>query len=136
MFDVAEAARKWNSEQVYEVVQRALLRWALRPARRENAWHDVEQAMLALTAIAIKSPIDPDGAVLKGQLAKALQAEQIPSAALLRGVAAGMRRAAEDYDQQMLRTQGWDQILAALEAEKRNELLRGLAQILDGAAAD
>ena len=47
-----------------------------------------------------------------------------------------LRRAAEDYDQQMLRTQGWDQILAALEAEKRNELLSGLAQILDGAAAD
>lgn len=56
MFNVAGAARACGSEKVYTTAQRTLLRWAMRSARREDAWHDVGEAMLALVAIAIRSP--------------------------------------------------------------------------------
>ena len=133
MFEIAEAATKWHSEKVYEAAQRNLLRWALRSSRRENAWHNVEEAMLALAAVALKSPRDADGALLKSQLGMALQAEHIPPAILLQGAAQGLRRSIDDYDQDHMRTRRWDHVLKAEDPGKRRKLLTDLAEILENA---
>jgi hypothetical protein len=134
MFEIAGAASKWHSEEVYEAAQRNLLRWALRPGRRANAWHDVEETMLASLAVALKSPDDPDGVAFVARLKKALQAEHLPPAELLDGAAQGLRRCIDDYDQDHLRTMGWDHILKAFEPEKRRQLLTDVASLLQEAA--
>lgn len=134
IFGFAEAARKWNSEEVFEAAQRTLLGWALRPARRVNAWHDVEEAILASVAVALKSPDDPDGGAFAAKLKKALQAEQLPPAELLNGTAQGLMRCIDDYDQERLRTKSWDHILKAFDPDKRRQLLTDVANLLQDAA--
>ncbi len=134
MFEIAGAARKWNSDEVYEAAQRNLLRWALRPGRRANAWHDVEEAMLAAVAVALKSPDDPDGVAFVMRLKKALQAEHLPPAELLDGAAQGLMRGIDDYDKDHLQTKGWDHILKAVEPERRRQLLTDVANFLQEAA--
>jgi Ca2+/Na+ antiporter len=134
MFEIARAARKWHSDEVYEAAQRNLLRWALRPGRRANAWHDVDEAMLAAVAIALKSPDDPDGAAFVARLKKALQAEHLPPAELLNGAAQGLMRCIDDYDKDHLRRKGWDHILKAFDPEKRRQLLTDVANLLQEAA--
>lgn len=134
MFEITGAATKWNSEEVFEAAQGALLGWALRPARRVNAWHDVEEAMLASIAVALKSPNDPDGVAFVAGLKKALQAENLPSAQLLSGAAQGLMRCIDDYGNDHLRTKGWDHILKAFDPEKRRQLLTDVANLLQGDA--
>ncbi len=134
MFAIAGAARKWNSKEVYEATQRTLLRWALRPARRANAWHDVEQAMLASLAVALKSSDDPDLVAFVTRLKRALQAEHLPPADLLDGTAQGLIRCIDDYDNDHLRTEGWDHILKASDPEKRRQLLSDVASMFQEAA--
>jgi hypothetical protein len=134
IFEIAGAARKWNSEEVYDAAQRNLLRWALQAGRRPNAWHDVEEAMLAAVAVALKSPNDPDGVAFFARLKKALQAEQLPPAELLNGAALGLMRCIDDYDKDHLRRKGWDDIFKALDTEKRRQLLTGVANLLQEAA--
>lgn len=135
MFNVAGAARACGSEKVYTTAQGTLLRWAMQPARREDAWHDVGEAMLALVAIAIRSPTDEGWDSFKARLHTALQAEAIPSASLIRGAAAGLRRAMEDYEENVRRTRGWDHVLISIEHEERNRCLVETAGILEAAAA-
>ena len=112
-----------------------MLRWALKSARRADAFHDVEEAILALVAVAVKSPSDPDGVAFKAQFAAALQADQIPVAGLLQGAAQGLRRCIEDYNQNLLKTRQWDYIIKASNPEQRSELLTDLATMLEEAAA-
>lgn len=134
MFEIAGAARKWNSEEAYVASQRNLLRWALRPGRRANACHDVEEAMLASVAVALKSFDDPDGVAFVMRLKEALQAEHLPPADLLDGAAQGLMRCINDYDEDHLRTRGWDHILKAVEPENRRLLLTDVANLLQGSA--
>jgi hypothetical protein len=134
MFKIAAAAREWHSEEVYEAAQRNLLRWALRPGRRANAWHDFEETMLAAVAIALKSPDDPDGVAFVARLKKALLADHLPPAELLNGAAQGLMRCIDDYDQDHLRTKGWDHIFRAFDREKRRQLLTDVANLLQECA--
>lgn len=134
MFEIACAAKKWKSEEVYETAQQLLLRCALRPERRANAWHDVEEAILASVAVALKSPDDPDGSAFVARLKKALQADHLPPAELLNGAAQGLMRCIDDYDKDHLRRKGWDHILKAFDPEKRRQLLTDVANLLQEAA--
>lgn len=135
MFNVAGVARTRGSQKVYETAQRTLLGWAMRPSRRENAWHDVGQAMLASVALAVKSPDDDGWGVFKARLLKALKAEALPSAELLNGAAVALRRANEDYSENALRTRDWDHVLRSLEPNVRLGFLFETAEMLEGAAS-
>jgi len=134
MFNIARASSKWKSQSAFATAKKTLLGWALKPARRSNAWHDVEEAMLALAAAASKSADDPNGTALKSQLAKALKRTQIPTAELLLGAAQGLRRSIDDYDRNVRRTKSWDFVLNAFEPKKRRQFLTDLANMLERAA--
>lgn len=134
LFEIAGAARQHGSESLYDAVQKQLLHWALRPARRQTAWHEVEQAILASVALAIKSANDPDGQVFKLRLTKALEAKDMPAADLLDGAAKGIIRSIDDYQKDFLLTNGWEQVLKSCDHEQRRQLLTEVANIVDVAA--
>lgn len=134
MFDIAGAARKWKSEEVFEATQRTLLRWALRPGRRENTWYDVEEAILATIAVALKSPIDSDGVKFTARLQTALQSEQLPAAELLESVATRIRLSSDDYDKDRRRMKKWDHILRSFDPAMRRDVLINVANLLQEAA--
>jgi hypothetical protein len=134
MFEIAGAARKWNSDEVFEAAQQTLLRWALRPARSTNARRGIEEAMLASVAIALKSANDPDGVAFVIRLKEALKAEHLPPAELLNGAAKGLMRCIDDYDRNHHGTKGWDHILKAFDPERRRKVLTDVANLLEEAA--
>lgn len=134
IFEIAANARKWNSEDVYDVAQQLSLRWALKSERRANAWHDMEEAILSSLSIAINSYDDPNGEAFITRFKLALTEEHLPPPELLDKTAQCLIRRIDVYDQNYVPGRGWDAILKALDAQTRRKLLTDVANLLQEAA--